>query len=197
MRDEHHQVLHMLGLTLGVEEWMNDYKVRILAPSTEELPILGAASGMKPSLSSVVGLLLEPATEAIKEAEPIAAERTPETCDNPGKLVNAEPESRDMETDSRVEEIAINQALPSLAVIGYSDLVRGAPDFDLRQRSREIVEAIRRDEFGIGQGLKIQEQDLLSRQHARMGRALHRLSQDLYSQDSHFVLELVRFHHLY
>lgn len=55
----------------------------------------------------------------------------------------------------------------------------------------EIVESIRRDEFGVGQELTIQEHDLLTRQHARMGRALHRLSQDLYSQDSHFVLELV------
>ncbi|GFP80685.1 hypothetical protein PHJA_000211800 [Phtheirospermum japonicum] len=33
---------------------------------------------------------------------------------------------------------------------------------------------------------------MLEKQHARLGRALHCLSQELYSQDSHFILELVQ-----
>ncbi|KAJ9555573.1 hypothetical protein OSB04_010187 [Centaurea solstitialis] len=38
----------------------------------------------------------------------------------------------------------------------------------------------------------ITESSILKKQHARLGRALHCLSQELYSQDSHFLLELVQ-----
>lgn len=183
-RDEHRLVLHMLGLALGTEEWTNDYKVRILAPPTEGTAVQGA----KPAHESVHQ---KPATN---QSELIAAESNPETYEISGKLENVEPETQDMETESSSVEFGFDQGHRTLVTKVPLDV---AADLDFTQRSRDIVESIRRDEFGIGQDLKIQEQDLLLRQHARMGRALHRLSQDLYSQDSHFVLELVRAHHLY
>ena len=55
-----------------------------------------------------------------------------------------------------------------------------------------FIEAIRRDEFGLDLELECNESLLLKKQHARLSRALHCLSQELYSQDSHFLLELVR-----
>jgi len=54
-----------------------------------------------------------------------------------------------------------------------------------------VIESIRREEFGLDQALSYTENSLLKKQHARLGRALHCLSQELYSQDSHLLLELV------
>lgn len=54
-----------------------------------------------------------------------------------------------------------------------------------------VIESIRRDEFGLDLDLSVTESSMLRKQHARLGRALHCLSQELYSQDSHFLLELV------
>jgi hypothetical protein len=54
-----------------------------------------------------------------------------------------------------------------------------------------VIETIRREEFGLDQALSDTENSLLKKQHARLGRALHCLSQELYSQDSHLLLELV------
>ncbi|KAI4303899.1 hypothetical protein MLD38_039480 [Melastoma candidum] len=55
-----------------------------------------------------------------------------------------------------------------------------------------LIESIRRDEFGLDLDLSVTESSMLRKQHARLGRALHCLSQELYSQDSHFLLELVQ-----
>ncbi|KAJ4778054.1 hypothetical protein LUZ62_062311 [Rhynchospora pubera] len=55
-----------------------------------------------------------------------------------------------------------------------------------------IIETIRREEFGLDSNLNVTESGLLRKQHARLGRALHCLSQELYSQDSHLLLELVQ-----
>eukprot|EP00667_Euglena_gracilis_P009446 EG_transcript_9602 len=55
-----------------------------------------------------------------------------------------------------------------------------------------VVESIRRDEFGIGLALSAAGRALVDRQNARLGRALQRLSVDLYRKDSHFVLELIQ-----
>lgn len=49
-----------------------------------------------------------------------------------------------------------------------------------------------RDEFGIGLALSAAGRALVDRQNARLGRALQRLSVDLYRKDSHFVLELIQ-----
>ncbi|KAK9081153.1 hypothetical protein Syun_030516 [Stephania yunnanensis] len=60
------------------------------------------------------------------------------------------------------------------------------------QEADLIIESIRREEFGLVPGLTDAESLILNKQHARLGRALHCLSQELYSQDSHFLLELVQ-----
>lgn len=58
--------------------------------------------------------------------------------------------------------------------------------------AKQAVEAIRAREFGVGLGLKGPAGQLMAAQNARLGRALQRLSQELYSSSSHFVLELVQ-----
>ena len=55
-----------------------------------------------------------------------------------------------------------------------------------------VVESIRREEFGVGVELSEDGQKLMVKQQERQGRSLNRLSRDLYSKDTHFVLELIQ-----
>lgn len=50
----------------------------------------------------------------------------------------------------------------------------------------------RKSEFGIGVELGSEGQRLVQVQQDRLGRSLERLSTELYSKDTHFVLELIQ-----
>ena len=60
------------------------------------------------------------------------------------------------------------------------------------QECRNVVESIRRDDFGIGIEFPPEHRQMMENQRSREGRGLHRLSSELYSKDTHFVLELVQ-----
>jgi len=55
-----------------------------------------------------------------------------------------------------------------------------------------VVTKIRREEFGIGAEMNAEAKVIVERLHQRTSRALLRLAQELYSNDAHFVLELVQ-----
>ena len=61
-----------------------------------------------------------------------------------------------------------------------------------RNKCQAVVEQIRREEFGVDVMLSEDGQKLMLKQQERLGRSLDRLSKDLYSKDTHFVLELVQ-----
>ena len=54
------------------------------------------------------------------------------------------------------------------------------------------MESIRSEEFGIGLHLDGRQKEIAERQRLREGRGLQRLSKELYSKDTHFVLELIQ-----
>lgn len=57
---------------------------------------------------------------------------------------------------------------------------------------QQLIEQIRYQDFGVGVNLSGAAGELVTRQRARIGRALTRLSKELYSSNTHFVLELVQ-----
>ncbi|GAB1610178.1 protein NO VEIN-like [Argonauta hians] len=57
---------------------------------------------------------------------------------------------------------------------------------------KALIENIRCKEFGMGIELTADGQRLIDQQQKLIGRSLDRLSKDLYSKDSHFVLELIQ-----
>ena len=57
---------------------------------------------------------------------------------------------------------------------------------------QEFIEKIRREEFGVGMTFGEEEKKILDIHRAREGRSLDRLSRELYTKDSHFVLELIQ-----
>ncbi|KAM0064933.1 putative histidine kinase/HSP90-like ATPase superfamily [Helianthus debilis subsp. tardiflorus] len=65
-------------------------------------------------------------------------------------------------------------------------------DSEREKSAADIIESIRVQEFGLDPNISSVENSVLEKQHARLGRALFCLSQELYSQDSHFLLELVQ-----
>ena len=67
-----------------------------------------------------------------------------------------------------------------------------AASTEQEEECRAVIEQIRREDFGIGLELGEEESKLVQRQREREGRGLHRLSTELYSRDTHFVLELVQ-----
>lgn len=60
--------------------------------------------------------------------------------------------------------------------------------------AKAIINTIREDEFGVGLQDELTEKQLKisNKQTEREGRSLQRLSQELYSRDTHFVLELIQ-----
>ena len=63
---------------------------------------------------------------------------------------------------------------------------------DVLLARREFVDSLRHEEFGVNVVLTEDGQRLMDKQQQRLGRSLERLSKDLYSKDTHFVLELVQ-----
>ena len=57
---------------------------------------------------------------------------------------------------------------------------------------KTVIDSILKDEFGIGMELNEETQRLMNRHQERIGRSLKRLSEELYSKDTHFVLELIQ-----
>lgn len=55
-----------------------------------------------------------------------------------------------------------------------------------------VIFCHRKNEFGIGVELNAEGQKLMQVHQERLGRSLDRLSTELYSKDTHFVLELIQ-----
>lgn len=65
-------------------------------------------------------------------------------------------------------------------------------DTENELQCRAVVDNIRSEEFGIGLKLDGHQKEVAEKQRQREGRGLQRLSKELYSKDTHFVLELIQ-----
>jgi hypothetical protein len=85
---------------------------------------------------------------------------------------------------------SIHLQTPSITPIGVTEVKKKVDE----GFCKNIIDRIRREEFGIGtEEYMTKEQKLITeKQKEREGRSLQRLSEELYSKDSHFVLELVQ-----
>ncbi|GER41663.1 histidine kinase [Striga asiatica] len=159
-------MLHEVGMSLGLMEWVQDYQSFCSSAGTgfsSELPSLDAAN-LELNKTSVVGQ---------GELE--------KHLSSGGMLVSCDERVSVGADSAKLFECQAGSSeyqLPSNNLSG-SDAVR-------------VIESIRKEEFGIDSSLSAVENNMLEKQHARLGRALHCLSQELYSQDSHFLLELVQ-----
>lgn len=178
-------MLHNIGISLGLEEWIQDYHVfsstvLMNKKKSQSIPYsLYSASGMD---GKHIDLSVEPKNVT---------------------LTNDTPSNKQDKSFSgvKLKEFKLDHGFhKGFDSNPHKEIIHGAihenssmPDSKKIQDANVVIEAIRREEFGLGQNHSDNESCLLTKQHARLGRALHCLSQELYSQDSHLLLELVSF----
>ncbi|PON33820.1 Histidine kinase-like ATPase, C-terminal domain containing protein [Parasponia andersonii] len=174
-RADQHLMLHEIGLTLGIVEWINDYHAFSRdSPnlSLNEASCLKAKGSNRKSGSIHQQDLLDKFSTS-EEGNKDASVRSDEQS---GKFTQVSAAINDAE----VSDYGIGSSCGSL------------PFSELNDDAALVIESIRKEEFGLDSRLSNVENGMLKKQHARLGRALHCLSQELYSQDSHFLLELVQ-----
>ncbi|KAL5208998.1 hypothetical protein ABZP36_004621 [Zizania latifolia] len=171
-------MLHDIGLSLGVAEWAED--CRRLCLIEDHAKTETHASSRHPSAASEGA-----------------------ACENSNLLIANDVDRMDERSkpfpgkENQVVTVSKNQNVlnPAMTKVDTAEF-----NIDKSPMMREVnleeatlvIERIRREEFGLDQSLSYTENSLLKKQHARLGRALHCLSQELYSQDSHLLLELVQ-----
>ncbi|KAK3417009.1 hypothetical protein EUGRSUZ_H02767 [Eucalyptus grandis] len=160
---EERVMLHEVGLCLGVVEWIHDYRVIFSSTDGEMCKPCEAISFIANTSKSSTGSL---SAEEDKIVLSLVSEGQSNIC-------------REICHGSEGPEVWIDKSVAQNEPIEYED-------------AYSIIESIRQEEFGLDPSLSSTESSLLNKQHARLGRALHCLSQELYSQDSHFLLELVQ-----
>ncbi|OVA05274.1 protein of unknown function DUF3883 [Macleaya cordata] len=160
-------MLHDIGLSLGIREWIGDYHTFSSSAANDLLVSFG-----------------NPNFEVSNPGFIMDAIDAPESSDDQLGL-----KSSDGHNKLYSEEMDLNKVSNKVTGDGC---IRVPSKHDSDEDATLVIESIRREEFGLVPSLTHAETSMLKKQHARLGRALHCLSQELYSQDSHFLLELVQ-----
>lgn len=155
-------MLHEIGLSIGIVEWIHDYHA-FCSNSTTDMSVSSGSSCLETVRSEI-------STEISTENVTLREDAHYATCTQVRCTIDDAMVSSDETISGSLEQSSLDQ------------------DKDAAM----VIESIRKEEFGLDANLLNSESSMLKKQHARLGRALHCLSQELYSQDSHFLLELVQ-----
>lgn len=166
-------MLHQMGLSLGIVEWIDDYHAFISVVRTVP-DIYNTPSSM------TIRKKLQTNSDILEDGHGESSSLTTEP------LQGGSGQSKLGRVDRKT--CASSGSISDDVSKGGSQHISQVYN---NADAALIIESIRRDEFGLDPSLSITESCLLKKQHARLGRALHCLSHELYSQDSHFLLELV------
>ncbi|XP_057182526.1 uncharacterized protein LOC130549349 isoform X2 [Triplophysa rosa] len=181
--------LHQMGLLLGITEWRTDFNNKLVLPAAPEVPLL-MKSVVEDSMSDMSSVLSlnemdneEETVLSTSSSSPGGAHQQDDEGDEDEQMFELVSEHGEV-TDSSVQREEENQDLQD------EDQMTSAQPEDNEHKA--IIEDIRKTEFGIGVELNEEGQNLMRKQQARLGRSLERLSTELYSKDTHFVLELIQ-----
>ncbi|XP_054457346.1 uncharacterized protein wu:fj29h11 [Anoplopoma fimbria] len=203
----HMNCLHRLGILLGIMEWVKDYQKKLNPPqsqncNTHTAPVEQAKSNLIDSESCSLSALNMSEDEYLEEN--IMDNSFDSSHLNQSlQQVNGE---QDVVVEEREDEEELYEltALPNGETSDLSSEAEGGQDDEQSEMSdscscqitshlqRAIIEDIRKSEFGIGVELTAEGQKLMHVHQDRLGRSLDRLSTELYSKDTHFVLELIQ-----
>ena len=173
-------MLHRLGFQLGVTLWQDAWRRAMLPPPPQPQPSTTA-------LVSTAAGTHQPASQAgavHAVLDQLLGRDAPELQ---GGIASGMLDSISHDAVSPMQ----TDATSAPGAIAGQQSASVSPE-DESQRCMAIIEQIRREEFGMGVELDAASSQLRHRQNERIGRALQRLSQELYSKDTHFVLELVQ-----
>ena len=186
--------LQAIGMLLGIQKWSDDFEVRIV-PSNHCLKskdfidkgtifdITSDSEADETSSDSEFSLSIDDAEE---EAD---ASESQTTKPRESIVRGEEPQKDEIVLDSKSvsTDSIIDVTLDTLKLCEETNTENSTDD-----SCRQLIEKIRKEEFGLNVELSEDGEKLLSKQQERLGRSLERLSHDLYSKDTHFVLELVQ-----
>ncbi|XP_057214332.1 uncharacterized protein LOC130569018 [Triplophysa rosa] len=181
--------LHQMGLLLGITEWRSDFN-KLVLPAALEVPLLmkSVVEDSMSDMSSVLGL---------NEMDNVEETVLRTSSSSPGGAHQQDNEGDDYD-EQMFELVSEHGEIPDSSVQGEEEnqdlqdeeqTPSAQPEKD---EHKAIIEDIRKTEFGIGVELNEEGQNLMRKQQARLGRSLERLSTELYSKDTHFVLELIQ-----
>uniref|UniRef100_A0A3Q2WHL7 Wu:fj29h11 n=1 Tax=Haplochromis burtoni TaxID=8153 RepID=A0A3Q2WHL7_HAPBU len=157
--------LHRLGILLGIPDWIKDYEKKLNPPQSQSCNTYSAPVDQQD-------------IEAEEEEED--EEQLYELASVPnGEISDV---SSDAEGGQGEEQLKMSD--------GDEKEGDSCESEDTIQRA--VIEDIRKSEFGIGVKLTAEGQKLMQVHQERLGRSLDRLSTELYSKDTHFVLELIQ-----
>ncbi|XP_055813898.1 protein NO VEIN-like isoform X2 [Solanum dulcamara] len=171
---EQRLMLHRVGMLLGIMDWVDD-KQKLSSSSASSLLMSSGSSclGVTELDLSIDSTIMH----VLSNKYPLSRSRISLSPDPMRQNENQEACCSAIVTDVPLDDLA-----------GYAKM----PSCELECSGARVIESIQQEEFGLQPDQSLVESALLKKQHARLGRALHCLSQELYSQDSHFILELVQ-----
>ncbi|RVE59880.1 hypothetical protein OJAV_G00193380 [Oryzias javanicus] len=182
----HLNCLHRLGILMGVTDWIKDYQNKLHPPQDHNMDQFKSSSADSSSSSSL---------SALNESE----EDLTGSDLRPGLETEDEEEMYELASSANAETSSSSEAeeedgegLPNKTgedAEERKDVVQSETPLCFQ---KAILEDIRKSEFGIGVELSAEGQRLMEVQQERLGRGLDRLSTELYSKDTHFVLELIQ-----
>ncbi|KAM4715626.1 uncharacterized protein FYW61_018477 isoform 2-T2 [Anableps anableps] len=211
---KHLNCLHRLGILLGITDWVKDYHKKLIPPQSQNSNIYTANwNHSKPSLaesnsSSLSALNMS--EDEFLEDDITDSSSVSSQLNQSSQQVNGD-QAKELDEEEDEEELYELASIPngetsntsSEAESGQSEEQPDKSDTDEKEadscqsedafcHQKNIIEDIRKSEFGIGVELNVEGQKLMQVHQERLGRSLDRLSTELYSKDTHFVLELIQ-----
>ncbi|XP_072524200.1 uncharacterized protein [Salminus brasiliensis] len=206
--------LHQMGILLGITEWVRDFHSKLILPTPPEVPSHTAKSMAADSMSDRSSVLSLADSEDLLEESVLSAPSS-SGCSSPTKAhqegINdgarndadgIDDEDEDLFELASEQNEEVHSSAESKAEDKENEPVEESPEEESQSeeaipnvrlsQQRAIIEDIRKSEFGIGVELNEEGQNLMRKHQARTGRSLERLSTELYSKDTHFVLELIQ-----
>lgn len=188
-------VLHNMGFMLGITIWQDDWHKMMLPAATHHPPSppLSAIASLPSTAASAASAVTDQASIQALLSQLLSQSNSQPAADSSTSQVSREALSlMQTKTTSRSSSASLSRSGSTSVQPVVIDLVDEEENEVRNQRCEAVVESIRREEFGVGVVLDAAGSQLRQRQNERIGRALQRLSQELYSKDTHFVLELVQ-----
>uniref|UniRef100_A0A3P9JKB7 Wu:fj29h11 n=1 Tax=Oryzias latipes TaxID=8090 RepID=A0A3P9JKB7_ORYLA len=197
----HLNCLHRLGVLTGVTDWIRDYQNKLHPPQNHNISPGFLQSNLADSNSSSLSALNASEHESAEEDVTDSSSSHSKLDLRPGDQTQ-QNDYLDSEDEEEMYELVScsNEASNSSEAEGEEG---EAADEDEEKKAglqsesplcfqKAVIEDIRKSEFGIGVELSAEGRRLMEVQQERLGRGLDRLSTELYSKDTHFVLELIQ-----
>uniref|UniRef100_UPI00358DDEA2 uncharacterized protein n=1 Tax=Myxine glutinosa TaxID=7769 RepID=UPI00358DDEA2 len=189
--------LHSLGLVLGVSEWTHDFQDRLNASVPSHT--ISDLEIFEPQETSSTLELYENGIESFDNSPPESDVESVSDVENDTSISDSSDEKFVLANTLSIEELAAvhlmsneeREEVSNLDTAGEERVVTCLKE-ENTNACQTIIDRIRRKEFGIGIELDEAGQELMQVQQQRLGRSLDRLSLELYSKATHFVLELVQ-----